>query len=80
MKTVKIGKYEQHTTCIWHEPIEIEIPDDMTVKEYLDSLDEEAAEELHERMYDTDIAKDKIVNEDSNTYEEYEDGQIEFLN
>ena len=77
---VKIGKYEQYTTCIWHEPIEIEIPDGMTVKEYLDSLDEETAEELHERMYDAEIIKDKIIEEDPNTYQEDVDGQIEFIN
>lgn len=79
MKTVKIGKYEQYTTCIWHEPIEIEIPDEMSVKEYLDSLDEEQTEELNERMYDADVARDKVVDEDSNIFLESDEDQVEFL-
>ena len=65
-KKVKIGKFESFSTFQWKEGIEIEIPDDMTVEEYMRDLcdrDQLEYEKLTEQMYDMDVSKETNGNE-----------------
>jgi len=67
-KKVNVGYHEYFETSVYREPIEIDIPEEMTLGEYMDSLDEDDYEELHEKLREQNIKNDEIHGDTSEVY------------
>jgi hypothetical protein len=67
MAKVKIGKIEKFVQYNVYDTVEVDLPDGISVEEYLNSLDE-YDETMESIRYEQDTVKEKQLNEEESFY------------